>query len=314
MISFSSVTSRKKRKKVNISRVIFIISFIILPIINFLLFYVYVNMDSFFMAFQTTKNGVTVWTLENFARFFREFSLSTSTIRIAFKNTFLTFGINLIMFPVGFFVSFFLYKKIFLYKTFRTIFFMPSIIAGTIISSVFMKIVGTQGPIAKIVQDLYHLDYVPDVLNDSRFANTFVLMQMVWLNFPGSMIIWGGTFSRIPTSVIEAARLDGVNWVQEAFQIIIPVVWPTFALQLMLTFVGMFGSSGNVFLLTKGEFGTQTLSNWMYMQVYGNTAYGGNNNAFCYLSAVGLLISAVAITLSLTIRRITNKVFQDVEY
>ena len=266
------------------------------------------------MAFQTTKNGVTVWTLENFARFFREFSLSTSTIRIAFKNTFLTFGINLIMFPVGFFVSFFLYKKIFLYKTFRTIFFMPSIIAGTIISSVFMKIVGTQGPIAKIVQDLYHLDYVPDVLNDSRFANTFVLMQMVWLNFPGSMIIWGGTFSRIPTSVIEAARLDGVNWVQEAFQIIIPVVWPTFALQLMLTFVGMFGSSGNVFLLTKGEFGTQTLSNWMYMQVYGNTAYGGNNNAFCYLSAVGLLISAVAITLSLTIRRITNKVFQDVEY
>ncbi len=303
----------RKKKPINVSRVFFIISFIILPVLNFLIFYVYVNLDSFVMAFQMNVDGQTIWTLENFNRFFREFTLESSTIRIAFRNTFLTFGINLIMFPICFFVSFFLYKKIFLYRVFRTIFFLPSIIAGTIISAVFMQIVGTKGPIAKIVQDLYQLNYVPTLLGDSRFANATVLAQMIWLGFPGSMIIWGGTFSRIPNSVIESARLDGVNWVQEAFRIIIPIVWPTFALQLMLTFVGMFGSSGNVFLLTKGEFGTQTLSNWMYMQVYGNTG-GGNNNAFCYLSAVGMLISAAAITISLVVRTITNRVFQDIQY
>lgn len=136
---------------------------------------------------------------------------------------------------------------------------------------------------------------------------------MIWLSFPGNLIIWGGTFARIPESVVEAARIDGVNWVQEAFKIIIPIVWPTFALMFILSIAGIFGASGQVFLLTMGQAGTQTISNWMYMQVYGATI-NNSSNAFNFMSALGMFLTVISCVLSLTLRKISSKLFQEVEY
>ena len=63
--------SIKKRNKVK--RIVFIVSFLIMPCMNFLLFYVYVNLDSFAMAFQRTVQGELVVGFENFRLFFQEF-------------------------------------------------------------------------------------------------------------------------------------------------------------------------------------------------------------------------------------------------
>ena len=304
-------TAQKKQK---LKRAVFIISFLIVPTVNFLLFYVYVNLNSILLAFQKNVNGETYWTFDTMRSLFGRLFPMDDEMREIFTNTFATFGINLCLFLVGVFVSYFLYKKIWGTKAFRVLFSLPMIIPGVVVSAVFTEMVGVNGFIAKGVQNILNLDYTPELLASTRFANYTVWANLLWLSFPGDLIIWGGAFARIPDSVLEAANLDGVGWIREIVSIILPIIWPTFILKFILLFSGIFSSSGNVFLLTRGEWGTNTFSNWMYMQVYGNTAYGGNNNAFCYLSAVGLLISAVAITLSLTIRRITNKVFQDVEY
>ncbi|MCL2751525.1 MAG: hypothetical protein FWE62_02080, partial [Firmicutes bacterium] len=66
----SRAAFNRKKKPVRIGRVIFVVSFIILPTVNFFLFYVFVNLNSFVMAFQLTTQGVTRWTLDNFTRFF----------------------------------------------------------------------------------------------------------------------------------------------------------------------------------------------------------------------------------------------------
>ena len=137
----------KRKKPVNIKRGIFILSFIILPVVNFLVFYVYVNANAFFMGFQETQNGITRFTLTHFSRFFREFTLETSQIREAFFNTLITFLIQQIMFPLGFLVSYFLYKKIPLSGVYRVLFFLPTIIPATVISSFYMQLIGVDGPI-----------------------------------------------------------------------------------------------------------------------------------------------------------------------
>lgn len=303
-------------KKARLTRLLFIVLFTIVPIIHFLVFYVYVNLNSFTMAFQREVNGQIVWGFDNIRRFFNEFGLSTSEIRLSFVNTAKSFLVGLIMFPIGILVSYFLYKKIFLYRMFRVLFFLPSIISSVVINTVYREFVGVNGPIAQMVAQILNLDYIPALLGETRFANTFVFINTIWLAFPGSMVIWGGTFSRIPVGVLEAARLDGVNWRQETFHIIIPIVWPTFALQCMLMFASFFSSSGNVFLLTNGQWGTQTLSNWMYMQVYAPAQSGGGAgvNTFSYLSAVGLMLTAVATVLAVTLRWLGNKMFKEVEY
>lgn len=300
-----------RMKKMSKTRICFIIFGISLPIINWLVFYAGTNLSSIMMAFTDNKG---VFSLDNFVRFFEEFTLETSMIRQAFRNTMITFTLGLIAFPFRVLVSYFIYKKIPFYGFYRVAFFLPTIIFSVALSLVFTQIVGVEGIIAKTLQEILHMDYTPELLADSKFANITVLTQALWLSFPGDLIIWGGTFARIPEEVLESGRIDGVNWWTEFTKIIVPMVWPTVALQMVLLFSGIFSASGNVFLLTEGNYGTMTLSAWMYVTLYRNSGSMYTSNVYNYMSAVGLMITIVAIIISLSVRKITDKVFDEVEF
>ena len=300
-----------KKKRTDKEKVIFILFCITIPIIQWLIFYVYANVDSIFMAFRDSNGALT---MENFKRFFVELKTPSSDIRLAFKNTFITFSILLVTYPFKVLVSYFLYKKVPGSAVFRVLFFLPSILFSVCTAMVFTRFVGTTGIIAKAVQEMLHLDYVPELLADSRFANIVVLLNMVWLGFPGDLIIWGGTFARIPNEVLESGKIDGVNWWTEFTKIMVPLVWPTLSLQMILMFCGIFGASGQVFLLTGGGYGTITLSVWMYKVVLENSGNMYTSNVYNYLSAVGLMITIVAVTMSLCIRKFTDKAFDDVDF
>lgn len=309
----------KKRRKPRLKRIIFIISFLLMPTLNFLIFYVYVNGSSFLMAFQKSIDGQTVWGFMNFVQFFQEFSTEGSEMAEAIRNTFITFGVKLIMFPISMLTSVFLYKKVWGHKVFRILFFLPSLLSGTIIAELYIMLcnntLGSEGLFSIIVKSLLDLDYFPSLLSEERFANTFVMINLIWIAFPADMIIWSGTLSRIPDSVLESAQLDGVNWWQEVTRIIIPLIWPTFALQSMLLCVGIFGSSGAVFLLTNmGDYGTQTLSNWMFMQIYNQGGYVKNSNVLNYLSAVGLILTSLTWVVVITVKKLTGKMDPEVSF
>lgn len=301
----------RKGKPINKRRVLFVFCCCILPVINWLIFYVLANGSSFVMAF-TNKEGAI--SLDNFVRFWNELNNPVSDIRIAIKNTFLTFAIIFVSYPFKVLVSYFIYKKVPGAGIYRILFFLPSIIFGVALAMIFQQIISVNGFIAKCVQDWLNLEQPPELLADSRFANTVVLLHMVWLAFPGDLIIWGGTFSRIPTDVLEAGKIDGVNWWQEFTKITVPMVWPTVALQMVLMFCGIFGASGQVFLLTKGQYGTMTLSAWMYLQLLEGSGSQYSSNVYNYMSAVGLVLTVIAILLSLGIRRWTDRAFEEVEF
>ncbi len=300
-----------KNRPVNKRRVLFVICCCILPIINWLIFYVFANISSFTMAF-TNKDGVI--SVDNFIRFWDELTNPNSDIRIAFKNTFLTFAIILVTFPFKVLVSYFIYKKVPGAGIYRILFFLPSIIFSVAWAMIFQKMIGVNGFIAEWAQDWLNLSQPPELLADSRYANTVVLLHMMWMSFPGDLIIWGGTFTRIPQDVLESGQIDGVNWWQEFTKITVPMVWPTVALQMVLMFCGIFGASGAVFLLTKGMYGTMTISAWMYLQLLNMSGNQYTSNAYNYMSAVGLVITVIAIAISLGIRRWSDKAFEEVEF
>ncbi len=300
-----------KNRPINKRRVLFVICCCLLPVINWLIFYVFANLSSFTMAF-TNKDGVV--SFDNFIRFWDELTNPASDIRIAIKNTFLTFAIILVTFPFKVLVSYFIYKKVPGAGIYRILFFLPSIIFSVAWAMIFQKMISVNGFIAEWVQEWLNLETPPELLADSRYANTVVLLHMMWLSFPGDLIIWGGTFTRIPTDVLESGKIDGVNWWQEFTKITVPMVWPTVALQMVLMFCGIFGASGAVFLLTKGMYGTMTISAWMYLQLLNMSGNQYTSNAFNYMSAVGLVITVIAIALSLGIRKWTDKAFEEVEF
>ena len=160
---------------------------------------------------------------------------------------------------------------------------------------------------------MFDLTDPPDLLGDPRFANTFVWIHMLWLSFPGDMIIWGGAFARIPDGVIESARIDGANWTTELVRIILPMIWPTFALKAIMLISSVFGASGAVFLLTNGEYGTMTFSAWQYIQIR-NSANNPNSVVYNYVSAIGIVVTLVAMVLVVVGKTLENKLFKDVDY
>ena len=314
----------RKKKKVRLSRIIFIVLFLLMPTLNFLLFYVYVNVDSFLMAFKFVEKGQVQWGFSNFVNFYNEIVRDKGELYLALVNTLKTWFLTFCMFPISFFVSVFIYRKILGGQVFRVIFQIPGLLSATIVSSLYIMLcnntgygtpTSSVGALSSLVQKLFDLPYAPSLLGEERWANTFVFVNIIWLSFPGDMIIWGGTLSRIPDSVIESAKLDGASWWTETVKIIIPMVWPTVALKLVLMTTGILGASGNVFLLTsKGAYGTQTLSNWMYLKIYSQGGYLKKGNALNYLSAVGLVFTAITAVLVIIVRQITKKMDTEVQF
>lgn len=300
-----------KTRRLSKSDILFIICCCAVPVINWLVMYIYGNGSSFVMAFMDTEGRFTV---DNFVRLYKEFTSATSTMREALFNTFLTFFIGLIAFPFHLLVSYFIYKKVPGASVYRVLFFLPRILFSVATAMVVTRMLSMTGFIAEWVQQIFGMEQVPALLEDSRYANTTILVHMLWMGFPGDLIIWGGTFARIPEEVLESAKIDGVNWWGEFTKIIVPLVWPTVGLQLVLSFCAIFSATGEVFLLTGGEFGTMTLSCWMYKELLFGAANPASSGTYNYLSAVGLIITVLAVTLSLVIRRWSDKVFDEVEY
>ena len=301
----------KRKKPINKCRVAFIICCCALPILQWLIFYVYANFQAFTMAF-TDRTGT--FSLENFARLGRTLKKMDSDLTIAIKNTAITFALIVIQYPFHILVSYFLYKKIPGSGLYRVLFFLPSIIFSVAFSLTFKQLIGVNGFIAQTVQEVQGLDYTPTLLADSRYANYVVLLHKLWITFAGNIVIYGGAFARIPDDVLESARIDGVNWWQEFTKIIVPMVWPTVALHAVMMVCGIFNASGEVFLLTEGKYGTMTLSAWMYIQILEGGTNISNSNVFNYMSAVGMVMTIIAVTISLGVRRWTDKVFKDLEY
>ena len=306
----SSTAMRKTRMK-DPGKILFILFAITVPIANWLIFYVYTNASSIGMAF---TNAAGALSLDNFKRFFEEFKLASSDIRIALRNTLITFGIQFAMFIPQVLVSFFIYKKVIGHRFFRIVFFLPSVLFSVCTAMCFTKMVGVNGFIAQGVGEPLGLETVPELLADSRFANYVVWANMIWLSFPGDLIIWGGTFARIPTDVLESGKIDGVTWWQEFTKIIVPLVWPTVALKLVLTICGIFGATGQVFLLTNGSYNTVTLSVWMYKTLLSGSGNEFTSNVYNYLSAVGIIMTVIAVAISIVIKKITDKAFDDIEF
>ncbi len=299
------------RNKLNRHNALFLFCGVALPLIQFLIFYVYTNFSSIMLAF-TGSNGE--FTFYNFSRMFKELELATSSLRIAFRNTMITFAIQMVTFPFKVLVSYFIYKKVPGYGLYRIVFFLPTVLFSVCTAMVFTRLVGVNGFIAKAVGEWLNLGYVPELLADSRFANITVLLEMVWLQFPGDLVIWSGTFARIPEEVLESGQIDGTNWWTEFTRIVVPMVWPTVALRMVLLFSGIFSASGSVFLLTRGEYGTMTLSAWQYIKLLDHSGASYSSYGYNYLSAVGLLLTIVAVGISLIVRKITDRYFTDVEF
>lgn len=291
-----------KVQKRTLKQMGFVTALVAIPICHFLVFYVFINGSTILLAF---KNADNVFTFDNFEFLFDYFCSADSTLLEALINTLKFFVLGLIIFPVSLLFSYFLYKKIFLYKYFQIIFFLPSIISAMVMVTLYKNILN--GPVSELWAKIFNMENAPLFFNSTKYALRSIMVYTVWTGLAGNMVIFNGTMARIPVEVLESGKIDGVGFWREFVQLVVPLIWPTLSTLLLMSFIGIFTASGPILLFTQGKYGTYTISYWIYEY----TVVLQNYN---YAAAAGIFFTVVGLPIIFGAKYLLNKLDKNIEY
>lgn len=291
-----------------IQKSIFLVLLLAYPVLHFLVFFVYVNFNSILMGFRDT--ATQEFSLVHFQRFFKEIFQEDTFVHNSFLNTlwFFVSG-NLIGIPLSLFFSYALFKKVFLHKVFRIIFFLPSIISMVVLATLYKYLLNSDGPVNIILMNLNLIDQPIYFLSDSRTALVSVLFYSVWFGLGTNIVLFSGAMARIPQEIFEVAKLEGVGFLREFVKIVIPLVWSTISSVFVLGTIGMFTALGPVLLLIESRtmMDVSTIAYFIYYSV----SQSSNSE---YAAAVGLVFTCIGLPIVLFVRWGMGKVFEDVAF
>jgi len=294
----------KQKKKNNLLQTLFITSMLIIPVIHWCVFWFGVNINSILMAFQLPTGE---WSLDSLRDIFLQIFSKGTDMSIAVRNTLIYFIKDILMLPFQLLIAYFFFKKIAGYKFFRIIFYLPAIVSGVAVANMFSNFIAPSGPIGVLLKNL-GVNPIPRFLANSSYATGTILFFTIWQGWGGNMLLLGGALARIPLDVLESAKLDGVNPIQELVFMIIPLVWSTMSTLLILTMTALFTASGPILLFTKGNYDTMTIGYWIFDAV----AYQGVG-AYNSVAAAGLIFTCVGAPIILFVKWLIEKV-PTVEY
>lgn len=289
---------------------VFIIALLIVPLLNFIVFYVIVNANSFVLAFQEyVGKGQYAPSFGQFKKIFADLGLAMQgDLLPAFVNTQMYFWLNLlVMLPISFLVSYFLYKKVPGHSFFRVIFFMPSIISSVVLVAIYKNFMLPYGPIDSLIKAFGGSGVPADILLHHDSSTKLMIGYVLWTGFGVNIVLYESAMRRIPESVIEAGQLDGISMFGEMFKIVTPLVWSTVLTTLTLAISAFMTADGPILLFTEGGENTSTVSFYIYWLVYKQSAHH-------YGAAIGIFCSLISMPIVFTARYFLSKVVENVEY
>lgn len=290
---------KKRRSKADKQKIIFLCTIFALPAINFAVFWVYLNISAIDYAFKIEQlDGTVVYSLNNFKALFEAMTVPNSTFWISLRNSLLYWVTSVVSYLFAMIVGYFLFKKSPGYKGYRFFFYMPTLIAPTILVALFKQLIAANGPFAGMFGGM---ENVPRFLTSEELAIWVCLFYSFFFGLGANLIVISGAMTQVDKSMLDAGKIDGVNMRQELFRIMLPVIWPTVIAQLIGTIAGIFMASGPILLLTNGAYETRTIAFWIYEQVLTGSNY-------YYSAAIGMFFALLAIPLTFLSRWLMRKV------
>ena len=187
---------------------------------------------------------------------------------------------------------------------FRVGFYLPVITSWVIVSLVFQYMFNNsdRGLINYLLVDVLHVmdDYVPWLLREWS-GNAAIWLMGIWKNVGWSMLVYLAALQGVPTSVYEAAEIDGAGRVRRFFSMTLPMVRNTTNYLLTVLTIGAFSAYIHVMMITEGAplGSTNELMNYMY-----NTAFSTYNIGSA--AAQSVLMGVIVLVLTMIQRRVSK--------
>lgn len=115
-----------------------------------------------------------------------------------------------------------LYERLKGWKLYRIILFLPYILAIPIIAAVMKKMFQFSGPVNEVLHWI-GLDFLAlDWIGSSDVALWTVMLLIIWRESALGIILFLARLMSLDESLIESARLEGANWWQRLWYVIVP--------------------------------------------------------------------------------------------
>ena len=296
MLKSKSGLSAKKR-----NQLMFYIAIMALPMIQVLVFYFYVNFNSFLLAFQEYDglryHFVGFDSLKKVVTFehsvFRNFDLGIvlGNTAIAWFFGFFTSTVSSVFF------AYYIYKKHIGHDAFKVILYLPHIIPHLVFIIIYKYYMNDFLSTLGVVP----IGFWTKELEWERFYYLFCNWMF---GFGTAVLVYSGAMASISESIIESAQLDGITPFKEMLFIVVPMIWGTFVTMLVSSLVGFFTNDGNGYAFKGAQFNPQlqTIGYFMY-----NGTVNGGMGSYPILSAFGLIVTVIAVPVTLMTRRLLTK-------
>ncbi len=298
--------SLKKRSAFDYKGLIFALALILIPAIQFIIFYIVTNINSFSLAFKYYELGNFEWIggFDNFEKVFSDITTSNE-VSLAFKNSFVVYGVSLLInIPLAILFTFYIYKKFFGHKVFKILLYMPCVLASLTLCMIFRYF--TDAALPELAEKFFGVEMYGLFANQET-EYMALMFAYIFFSFGTSMLMYLGAMSGINESVIEAAKMDGVTSFGELIYIVLPMIYPTIKTFLVCGIAGIFANQFNLFSYYAGgaKMEYQTVGYYFY-KLIADQQFGGKIQ-YPYVAAFGIVISLVLIPITIGINKLLDK-------
>lgn len=181
---------------------------------------------------------------------------------------------------------------------------------GLFRTALFLPVVTTLVAVAVVWRYLYHPRYgllnyglswlgvePIDWLGDPQWAMPALILMAVWKNFGFNMIVFIAGLQTIPTTLYEAARIDGAGAWRQFRHITLPLLGPTFLFVALMTLIGYFQVFAEPYVMTQGGPANSTLSVVLLMYEEGFRWWNMGYASAAAFVLFALILAATALQL-----------------
>lgn len=202
------------------------------------------------------------WTgLDNYIKIFTNDMKFYKSIAVTFYFAFVSVPLRLIFALI---VAMMLLKTTKMTPYLRAAYYLPSIIGGSVAVSILWKRMFAMDGVINNLLGIFGLNRHFSWLGDTKTAIWTLIILAVW-QFGSSMLIFLASLKQIPTSLYEAAEVDGANKWRQFFKITLPLLTPTIFFNLVMQTISGFLAFTQCYIITQGKPMNSTLFYTVYM-------------------------------------------------
>lgn len=225
--------------------------------------------------------------ISNYIRIFTQDDTFWQALKVTFIYVLFLVPLRL---SFALFVAMLLNKKHKCLGLYRTLYYVPSIIGGSIaVSIVWKQLFGNKGVVMSLLS-LFGIEQEVSFLGNPKTALGVIIVMGVW-QFGSSMLIFLSALKQIPFSLYESAMVDGAKPWKMFTRITLPMLTPTIFFNLILQIINGFRVFTESYVITDGGPLDSTLSYVLYLYRRAFTYFDMGYS--CALAWVLVLIIAV---------------------